>query len=257
MTSSYARRLAPWLSFGLISLLFEFGLRAGEVPAYLIPLPSAVALEILHTHQQLARHLGVTMTEALIGFAVGNCFAVSIGFLFSQLRLFRDGFYPVVVGLQAVPVVALAPYMYIWFGPGLAGKAAMAGIICYFPATVIATNGFSRVNSDALMLMRSLGASPSQIFWSLRLPAAVPSILSALEVSITLCTVGAVVAELAGASEGIGYLVVRASYEFKTTSLFAALVVISLSTFLLFRIVQTLGKYYAARYSFSYSTVND
>jgi NitT/TauT family transport system permease protein len=199
-------------------------------------------------------HLYVTLAEALIGFAVGNSFALLFGALFSQSRVIQKGIYPVIVGLQAVPILAIAPFILIWFGPGLIGKAVMAALICYFPATVISTDGLSRVNRDALALFDSLGASRSTIFWSLRLPAAFPAIISSLQVSATLCIVGAIVAELSGASKGVGYLIIRASYEFRTTMLFAVLTLVSLVTYGFFYLIQTLGRRLSRRFTFNYTS---
>ena len=137
------------------------------------------------------------------------------------------------------------------------GKAVMAALICYFPATVISTNGFMRVNRDALLLLQSIGASRWRTFFGLQLPSAVPGILSALEVSATLCFVGAVVAELAGASKGVGYLIVRASYEFDSTRLFAVLTITSIATIAFFALVRYIGSHYARRYRFSYASPSD
>lgn len=251
------RGLLPWACLLGSLLAAEAAIRLAGVPDYLLPMPSAVLREIVTQMPRFLPHLRVTMTEAILGFLGGNVAAILFGFLFSQWRLLREGGYPLIVALQAVPIVAVAPFIMIWFGPGLAGKAIMAGLLCYFPATVIATDGFSRVNREALNFMLSLGASRWQVFSALRLPSAIPSILSALEVSATLCTVGAVVAELAGSSEGIGYLVVRASYEFRTVTLFAVLSVTSCSTLVLFKAVQALGRRYGRRFSFSFAVSSD
>jgi NitT/TauT family transport system permease protein len=102
-----------------------------------------------------------------------------------------------------------------------------------------------------------MGATWWQIFKSLRFPSAIPGIVSALQVSATLCTIGAVVAELAGANKGVGYLIVLASYEFRTPTLFAVLGMTSFATFLFFKTVQYIGRKYAEKYSFSYSVPTD
>lgn len=243
----------PCVYLVVLLLLVELGVRITQMPEYLLPAPSLVLQEVLRKVPVFLPHLAVTMTEALLGFVGGNVFAILFGFLFSQWRTIRQGFYPLIVGFQAVPIVAIAPFVIIWFGPGLAGKAFMAALICYFPATVIATNGFSRVNRDALAFMMSLGASRWRIFWSLQFPSAIPAIVSALQVSATLCTVGAIVAELSGASEGVGYLIIRASYEFRTVTLFAILAITSVATFALFKAVQLLGNRYGRRFTFSYA----
>ncbi len=247
------RTVLPATYFVCLLVLVEASVRLLHVPDYLCPRPSAVLREMLVEAPLLLRHLGTTMSEALLGFAGGNACAIVFGMAFSQWRPFRQGLYPLVVGFQAVPIVALAPFVSIWFGPGLLGKAFIAALICYFPATVIATDGFARVNRDALAFMESVGASQWRVFWSLRFPSAIPAIMAALQVSATLCTVGAVVAEISGANQGVGYLILRASYEFRTVTLFAALTVTSIATFALFKTVQAIGAWYGRRYVFSYA----
>ena len=247
------RTTAPYLCFMLLLILAEVLIRALRIPNYLLPPPSVIIAEGARNIPLLMRHLAITFLEAVLGFIVGNVCAILFGFIFSQWRLARQGFYPIVVAFQAVPIVAVAPFVNIWFGPGLVGKVVMAALICYFPAAVISTDGFSKVNRDALALLRSLGATKQRIFRVLSLPSAIPAIVSALQVSATLCMVGAVVAELSGSDKGAGYLILRASYEFRTPMLFAVLAVTSGATFGLFKCVQLLGGYYARRYTFSYA----
>jgi NitT/TauT family transport system permease protein len=248
-----SRWLAPWTYLLAILAIAEVVLRVLRVPEYLLPLPTNVAAAACSNTPLISHHLLVTLSEALLGFAAGNSCAIAFGFLFSLWRPVRQGLYPVIVGMQAVPVVAIAPFIQIWFGPGIAGKAIMAALICYFPATVISTNGFSKVNRDGLLFLQSLGATTWQIFGELRFPSAIPSIMSALQVSASLCIVGAVVAELAGANEGVGYLIVRASYEFRTTDLFAILAATSLASYVFFKFIEFIGNIYATKYSFSYA----
>ncbi|MGH0028960.1 MAG: ABC transporter permease [Myxococcota bacterium] len=223
------------------------------MPEYYLPAPSVVLRVLVERFGQIAPHLGVTLTEAILGFVVGNLAAIGFALAFSEIRVVRESLYPLVVGLQAVPVVAVAPFVTVWFGPGLAGKAFLAGLICYFPAVVVATDSFARVDRESFMFLRSLGATRWEIFRHLRLPSAVPGVFSALRISITLCTVGAVVAELSGAGRGVGYLIVRASYEFNTPLLFAVLLATSSATFLLFRFVERIGDRYSARFGFTHT----
>lgn len=250
----YFQFLLPLSYISLILIASEFLIRFFEVPEFYLPLPSKVFQTAIKNIEIILFHLGVTLTEALIGFLLGNFFGIIFGFLFSQLKFVRQAFYPIVVGLQTVPIVAIAPFIIIWFGPGLIGKVIMAALICYFPATVISTNGFSHVNKDALALLKSIGASKMRIFTNLRFPSAVPAIISALQVSSTLCAIGAIVAELAGSDKGVGYLIIRASYEYRTPMLFATLIITSIATFLFFKIIQSVGGIYAIRYKFGYST---
>ena len=246
-------RLAPWLWVGLLTLCIEGIVRIFHIPEYLFPLPSSVVIEIFDKAHLILPHLGLTMLEALLGFFLGNLIALTCGILFSQVQSLRQGLLPLFVGIQAVPIVAIAPFVIIWFGPGISGKAVLAALICYFPATVISTEGFANVNRDALAYLTSIGASKWKIFWSLRFPSAVPSIVAAFQVSVTLCAIGAIVAELSGANQGVGYLILRASYEFQTRMLFAVMVLTSIATVGLFFIVKSLGDRYARIYKFSYA----
>lgn len=231
----------------------EFVIRAFAVPSYLLPAPSTVIAEMIRISPDLIYHLGITASEALLGFAVGNILAIFFGALICLVRPFREGVYPLLVAFQAVPIVALAPFVNMWFGTGLAGKVVLAALMCYFPATVISANGFAAVNRDALALLYSAGASEGDVFRILRVPSAIPAIFAALEVSATLSTIGAVVAEIAGSNKGIGYLIVRASYEFRTSTLFAALATISLATVAQFKVVHWLGMRLSSRFRFSYA----
>jgi len=191
----------------LLTITIEVFLRVLKIPEYFFPLPSLVFEEIYLKSNIFIPHLLITMGEAIIGFLGGNICALIAAIIFSEIRIVKLSFYPLMVGLQAVPIIAIAPFINIWFGSGLLSKAIMAGLLCYFPAVVIATNGFSSVNNDALSLLKSVGANRWQIFYHLRFPSAIPSLLSALQISSTLCTIGAIVAELSGANQGIGYLI--------------------------------------------------
>ena len=248
--------LSPWIYFVVILVFVEAFLRIFDVPEYLLPLPTRVVAAAVAKVSLISKHLLVTLSEALLGFIAGNSCAIAFGFLFSLWRPVRQGIYPIIVAMQAVPIVAIAPFIQIWFGSGMTGKAVMAALICYFPATVISTNGFSKANRDALLFLESLGASRWQVFHRLRFPSAIPGIMSALQVSASLCVIGAVVAELAGANKGVGYLIVSASYEFRTTDLFAILAITSIASFVLFKLVEFVGNVYATKYSFSYAVPN-
>lgn len=249
-----AQRWFPLVALLALLIVFECCLRIFDVPAYLVPLPSQVLMAIGHGALIIIKHLSYTLAEALLGFIIGNLFAIAFGVIFSVCRIVRNSLFPLIVGLQAIPIVAIAPYIQIWFGPGLLGKVFLAALVCYFPATVISTTGFSRANKDASILLEAMGANRWQTLKYLRIPGAVPSILSALKISASLCMIGAIVAELAGAAQGIGYLILRASYEFRSADLFGYVSITTLVCYLLFKGVELLGNIYAKKYSFSYSS---
>jgi NitT/TauT family transport system permease protein len=190
-----------------VCALLELSLKLAKVPSYLIPAPSGVLRAVFTEAHVIVPNLGFTMTEAVMGFVMGNLGAFVFGVVISQVPGARDRFYPFLIGFQAIPIVAIAPFIQIWFGSGYFGKALLASLIVYFPATVLAP-------------------------------------------------VGAIVAELAGADRGVGYLILRASYEFQTTRLFAILTLTSLATILFYVVVNIIGEYYGHRFGFSYSNVS-
>jgi len=233
------RYVIPILTLLAALVLWESAVRLFEIPKYLIPAPTQVALTIAHSWPSLFKDAGVTLGEAALGFALGTSFAFVVGAAFVHSQLIEDGLAPYMVALQAVPIVAMAPLLIIWFGNGLLSKIVMAAIICFFPMVVTSAAGLRLASSDALDLMRVLSASKWQVFLKLRLPASLPFVFSGLRISATLSVIGAVVAELAGATRGIGYQIMISSYQTDTPTLFAAV---------LFSAITGIGFYYAVTF---------
>ena len=165
----------------------------------------------------------VTALEALLGFAVGAGLALAIAIACSFVPYLEDLVYPYAVALKAIPVVAVAPLLILWFGNGLASKVVMAALICFFPVLVNASTGFRDLPDEGLELFRTLSASRRQVMWHLRLPSAMPYIFASFKVAASLAVVGAIVGELAGSDRGIGFIIQVSSYRLDTPLLFAAL----------------------------------
>jgi NitT/TauT family transport system permease protein len=142
---------------------------------------------------------------------------------FTRFAFVERSIMPFVVAFQAVPLIAIAPLLVLWFGNGAAGKIVMAAIICFFPAVINLTRGLRAVRPSAVMLLRSLSATPVQILRYVRIPSAVPYAFAALRISATLSVIGAIVAEISGATRGLGFRIVVSSYRTDTRMLFAAL----------------------------------
>jgi NitT/TauT family transport system permease protein len=166
----------------------------------------------------------ITLVEAALGFITAFVLAIFVGLLFTQFRWAERSFMPYLVAFQSVPIIAMAPLLVLWFGNGLVGKLVMAAIICFFPAVVSITRGLRSVSPDALTLMESLSATRFQVLMKLRVPNALPFVFAAMRISATLAVIGALVAEISGAKQGIGFRIVVSTYRTDTTMLFAALV---------------------------------
>lgn len=215
---------APLAFAAILLLIWEVLTRALSVPQYLIPSPSVIGNTIINEFGSLVTDASVTLLEAVLGFLLGTSAAFTLGAFFVRSKLIENSISPIFVALQAVPIIAISPLLIIWFGNGLLSKVIMAAIACFFPMVITTAAGLKSVNPESLSLMRLLSATESQVFWKLRLPSALPFIFSGLKISATLSVIGAVVAELAGATQGIGFQVLISSYRTDTPMLFSAVI---------------------------------
>lgn len=225
----------PSLAFFLVFLaIWQYALPALGVRSYHIPSPGAIVAAIAKEPLVFLYHTGITALESLSGFIIAIVVGVAFAILFVHCRAAEHTVFPYIVILKAVPLIALAPILVLWFGNGLWAKTVMSALICFFPIVVSTTIGLRDVSPAALDLMRSLSASRRQILVKIRLPAAAPHIFSALRVASTLSIIGSIVAELAGADKGIGYLILVSTYRMDTNVMFAAVVFCALAGLLFF-----------------------
>lgn len=197
----------------------------GGYPEFILPRATSVfaRFALLVNDGTLARHAGVTAEEALGGFAIGLAFATVAGYPLAKLPMLEKAVAPYLVASQAVPVVALAPLMVLWFGFGMTSKLLAAALIAFFPILVNVIVGVRSVDYASRSLMRTLAASPWDVFATLEVPAALPIYLGGARVGITLSVIGAVVGEFVGADAGLGYLIAQSRGLFDTVTLFVAL----------------------------------
>lgn len=200
--------LAPALGLVLLAS-WELLARSGLYAPFIVPTPSSVADRWweLASEGALARHTAVTLREVLTGLIVGVAGAFWIGYLIAKSRVVASMLTPYLVALQAVPIVAIAPLLIIWFGPGVTSKVIICALLVFFPMLINTVIGMRGIPAELRDLMASLEASPLQTFWHLELPAALPIVIGGLKVSATLSVIGAVVGEFVSASEGLGYLI--------------------------------------------------
>jgi putative hydroxymethylpyrimidine transport system permease protein len=201
--------------------------RLGGVDEFILPAPSEVAEALWRDRSLLWNDFTVTAGEVLLGILValvaGLGFAVAMH-LWSSLR---RAAYPLLIGSQAVPIPVIAPLLVAWLGFELAPKLAVVGLICFFPISVTALDGLRRVDPDLHKLMRTLGASRWQALRRVEAPSALPSLLSGAKVAVAVAVIGAVLAEQAGSTEGLGHLITQSIPQFETARAYAAVVVLS------------------------------
>jgi NitT/TauT family transport system permease protein len=201
-----------------------------RVPAYIVPVPSMVVKSLYHGLfvGHYLQDLGVTLVEMLSGFAIAVALGIVIGALIVEFRFVEKVVYPLIVALQSLPKIALAPLILIWVGFGIESKITMAALVAFFPMLVNTISGLRAYDRDMNELFRSLSATRLQRLWRLKVPAALPFIIAGLDVSFIFALLGAIVGEFVGASSGLGYAIVQLQYQFDTAGVFAILVLLAL-----------------------------
>ena len=177
----------------------------------------------------LVTHGSITLFESVLGFLLGGFIAISFAFLFQFFPKTKQAIYPYAILIKAIPLVALAPLVVLWFKAGLLSKIILAAIISFFPILVNSVQGLSSVEPEALDLMATFSASKWKVLTKLRIPNALPSLFAGMKISSSFAVVGAVVAEFIGAQRGIGYVIKSSSYYLETDLTFAAIIVAALT----------------------------
>jgi len=198
----------------------------GGYPEYILPAPDVVALRAAEAiqHGTLQPHLVATLQESVIGFGVGALVAVAAGILLAKSLAAERVLSPYLVAAQAIPILALAPLIDIWFGGGLTARVVICALIVFFPIAIATMVGIRSTDPMLVEMARAYGARPAQITRLLELPSALPVLFGGLRVGVTLAVIGAVVAEWAGASIGLGVLINIADQGlFDTPLMFVAL----------------------------------
>lgn len=222
-----ASRNRGWL--GGLSLLVGLGLwwavaRWSGLPAFILPSPGGVWLRFVRAlgDGSLLFHTAVTLVEILLGLLSGATLAMVLGYWIAHSRTLERLLSPYLVASQAVPLVAIAPLLVIWFGPGMFSKVLICALIVFFPVLVNTVVGVRAVPPALYDLMHSLRANRRQILQKLEIPAALPVFLGGLRVGATLSVIGAVVGELVGADQGLGFLINVGRGQYDTALVFVA-----------------------------------
>ncbi|WP_238365859.1 ABC transporter permease [Mesobacterium pallidum] len=235
--------LLPLLTFAAILLIWELGTRLFAVPSYVLPAPTRIlggfdAVE----PARWAQHVWATLRVALLGYAVSILVSLPIAVGLAKSRLLSRALYPLLVVIQSVPVVAVAPIIIVVLGTDDAPRVVITFMISFFPLVVSMTTGLMATPPELIELSRSLRAPQWREITQIRLPYATPYIFSGLKISITLAVIGAVVAEFVAAEKGLGYFIQFSTSMFRLPQAWAGLVVLVAMSLILFQAVSLLQK---------------
>jgi ABC-type nitrate/sulfonate/bicarbonate transport system permease component len=220
-------RLARWgpplVLIGLLVLAWEAYVRVAGLDPITLPSPSRVITALWDARETAAANLVPTLLEALVGCGLSVVLATLTAIALDRWTPVRRAVEPLLVTSQTIPIVAIAPLFVIWFGFGLLPKVLIVVLVTFFPVTVALLDGFGRVDADAMLLLRSLGATPRQTFWALRWPSALPSLFTGLRISVVYAVIGAIFGEYVGATDGLGIWMKLSQTSFRTDLVFGAI----------------------------------
>ncbi len=223
-----AASLAPLLSILGVIVVWEACVRLFSVDSFLLPAPTAIAAAMRESADTLWDNTLFTLRTLAAGFLLSVCVALPLAILIAASRWLAAAVYPLLVIIQSIPKVALAPILIVAMGTSEAPRVAITFLVAFFPLVIATATGLLQTPADLLRLARSLRASRLQQLLLIQLPYAVPYIFSGLKVSATLSVIGVVVAEFVAADHGLGYLMTSAMAFFNTPLAYAAMTVLSL-----------------------------
>ncbi|MGN6202830.1 MAG: ABC transporter permease [Solirubrobacterales bacterium] len=194
---------------------------------FLVPSPAEIGESLWENRSLLVENAWVTLREIVFGvlcaIAVGVGFAVAM----HRWRTVHDATYPLIVASQTIPIVVIAPILVVWFGYGLAPKIFIIALICFFPITIATLDGLRSVDPEAVKMMRTLNASRWQRLWRVEAPTALPQLFTGIKIAVVIAPIGAIFAEWAGSSSGLGHLIQSDTANFEVARQFATVAVLS------------------------------
>lgn len=229
--------IAPLLIVVLLLGAWQAYARLGNLDPFVLPAPTDVAGALWDDRGLLWHNLLVTTTEVVLGIGValllGGLLAIAIH-LWAPLR---RALYPLLVGSQAIPIAIVAPLLVLWFGFGLLPKLVIIALVSFFPVVVTTLDALAAVDPEQAKLLRTLDATRSQLFRWVEAPAALPGALSGARIAVAIAVIGAVFAEYAGSSEGLGNVILQAIPQLETARAYAAVALLAALAIILFSLL--------------------
>ncbi|MDP4107821.1 MAG: ABC transporter permease [Bacillota bacterium] len=223
--------------------IWEWVVREGWIPSFILPSPSAIWASLLNNSQLLfGVHLPITLEEVLAGFALSVIGGVILGVGMHFFRPLEKVLYPFLVISQTIPLIAISPIFIMWFGYSIWSKIAVTILTAFFPIVVSTYDGLKSGGDEYRELLLTMGANRWELFKKIQVPLALPIFLSGLKMSVVYCVVGATVGEWLGASEGLGFFSRRMSGNLQADAVFAAVFLLSLMGIVLFLLISLLEK---------------
>ena len=242
--SSTLERLSPWLFTIAMFVLWELVCRIFKVDTFVLPAPSQIFQAIGQYWLPLGKNAFVTLWTTLAGFALAVAFGIVLGIIVGWSRTIYRGLYPVMIGFNSIPKVAVVPILIIWFGIGIVPAVLTAFLIPFFPIVVNVATGLATMEPELEDVLRALGAKKLDIMLKVGIPRTQPYLFGSLKIAITLAFVGAVMSETIGANAGLGHLMVQAGSNFQMPLVFACLLALAVEGIAMYAVFASVEAYF-------------
>ena len=224
--------------FIVLLLIWETISRFEVFPPFILPSPSSIIVSLVTNFTSMQYDILITLYEAAVGFIIAIILSVVIAIAMDSIIGFKKTIYPVLIISQTVPIIIIAPLFIIWFGYGYAPKIIIVTLICFFPITISLLQGLIAVDKELVDLLRSMGSNKLQIYKFVKIPSAMPSFFSGLKIAATYSIMGATIGEWVGGKNGLGVYMIRAKQAFETDRVFAAIIIITVLSILLLKLIE-------------------
>lgn len=242
LNQRYGTIVAPIVTLVFLLLVWEVATLLATIPTFILPAPTEIAQTMFNNRAILWQNMWITIYEIFLGFLLSIVVGVTIAIIVSYSRILNRCLFPILVASQAVPKVAIAPLLIVWFGFGLTSKVGVAFLTAFFPIVITTAAGIQSTPADMIALVRSMGANSWQRFIRIVVPYSLPSFFSGLKVAITLAVIGAIIGEFVGANSGIGYIIMRANGQLDTPLLLGGIVILAAIGIILFYAIELLER---------------
>jgi NitT/TauT family transport system permease protein len=229
-------------TFAVLFLAWEFLTWRAGVPEYLLPRPSIIARELATRWARVSANVGATTIEIVLGYILAIVVSIPLALAIAHSRFIEKTAYPVIVFLQIIPKIALAPLFVIWFGIGITPRVLIVFLLCFFPIVIASIAGFRSVRPEIMELARSTGAGRWLMFRKISVPAALPSIFTGLKVAAALAATAAVVSEFVASDRGLGYLLLEFQGELNIPMVFGIIVLLSFIGLVVYYLVELIER---------------
>jgi NitT/TauT family transport system permease protein len=240
MKTTLAIRLAPWLATAALFIVWEAACRIFKIPVFFLPPPSLVFKAVIDYWPALYKHSLFTLSSTLVGFAMAVGFGLLLGLAVGWSRAVYAGVYPLMIGFNAIPKVAVVPILVLWFGIGFIPAVLTAFLISFFPIVVNVATGLATIEPELEDVLKALGASKHDIMRKVGIPRSLPYFFGSLKVAITLAFVGAVISESVASNVGIGNLMLQAQAQFQVPLIFAGLLALAVEGIVMYALMAML-----------------